>query len=162
MAGQAGAHAGLARSAGLITVARPESDRTRPKLAREKHEFFEPRINAKGQTYSPSNMSIWSISAAPRVVRHGYREDGDWSRYTEKFKAYLDTQETTLARLWDLMPDERCCLMCFEADFNFCHRSFVAERMLTLADGPMRVLHLTGPMAGRVVESKPVPVLAGR
>ncbi|MGA2246530.1 MAG: DUF488 domain-containing protein [Verrucomicrobiota bacterium] len=98
----------------------------------------------------------------PRDVRHGYREDGDWSRYTRKYKAYLDTQEAMLTHLWDLMQDERCCLMCFEADFNFCHRSFVAERMLALADAPMRALHLTGPMAGRVVGSKLVPVLAGR
>jgi len=98
----------------------------------------------------------------PRDVRHGYREDGDWSLYTGKYKAYLDTQDATLTRLWDLMQNERCCLMCFEADFNFCHRFFVAERMLTLADVPMRIMHLTGPMAGRVVESKPVPVLAGR
>jgi uncharacterized protein (DUF488 family) len=98
----------------------------------------------------------------PREVRHGYREDGDWPGYTRKFKAYLNTQEAPLARLWDLMQDERCCLMCFEADFNFCHRSFVAERVLTLADVPMRAMHLTGPMAGRVVGNRLVPVLAGR
>lgn len=98
----------------------------------------------------------------PRDVRHAYREDGDWSRYTRKYKAYLNTQETTLNHLWDLMQDERCALMCFEADFNFCHRSFIAERMLTVADEPMRVLHLTGPMTGRAVGNKLVPVLAGR
>ena len=98
----------------------------------------------------------------PRDVRHGYREDGDWSGYTRKYKAYLDTQEAPLAHLWDLMQDDRCCLMCFEADFNFCHRSFIAERMLTVADAPLRVMHLTGPMVGRVVGNKPEPVLAGR
>jgi uncharacterized protein (DUF488 family) len=98
----------------------------------------------------------------PRSVRHSYREDGDWSRYTRKYKAYLDTQETTLNQLWNLMQDERCCLMCFEADFNFCHRTFIAEQMLTMADAPIRALHLTGPLVGRVVGSKSSPVLADR
>jgi uncharacterized protein (DUF488 family) len=60
------------------------------------------------------------------------------------------------------MQAERCCLMCLEADFNFCHRSFVAERILTLADEPMRVMHLTGPMTGRAVVNELAPVLAGR
>lgn len=39
----------------------------------------------------------------PRDVRHGYREDGDWTRYTRKYKAYLDTQEAALNRLWQLL-----------------------------------------------------------
>ena len=98
----------------------------------------------------------------PRDVRHAYREDGDWSRYTRKYKAYLDTQEAALLRLWNLMLDERCCLMCFEEDFNFCHRSFIAERMVQIAESPMRALHLTGPMTGRVVQPDLVPVLAGK
>jgi uncharacterized protein (DUF488 family) len=98
----------------------------------------------------------------PRDVRHGYREDGDWTRYTRKYKAYLDTQEAALNRLWQLMEADRCCLMCFEADFNFCHRSFIAERMVARADGPTRAMHLTGPMAGRVVAHGLEPVLAGR
>jgi uncharacterized protein (DUF488 family) len=98
----------------------------------------------------------------PREIRHNYREDGDWSRYTRKYKAYLDTQEPTLMRLWNLMQDERCCLMCFEEDFNFCHRSFIAERVVRMADLPMRAQHLTGPMIGRVVRLDSGPVLAGR
>ena len=98
----------------------------------------------------------------PRDVRHEYREDGDWSRYTRKYKAYLETQEDALDHLWNLMKGDRCCLMCFEADFNFCHRSFIAERMVARADGSMRALHLTGPMTGRVVARGTETVLAGK
>ena len=98
----------------------------------------------------------------PRDVRHAYREDGDWSRYTRKYKAYLDTQDDTLDHLGQLMQGDRCCLMCFEADFNFCHRSFIAERMVARPDGPARALHLTGPMTGRVVARGTETVLAGK
>jgi len=94
----------------------------------------------------------------PKDIRHKYREDGDWARYTRKYKAYLETQEEPMEQLWNLMQDERCCLMCFETDFNFCHRSYIAARVLTIAEGvPVKAHHLTGPMTGRVVRPELVP-----
>jgi uncharacterized protein (DUF488 family) len=42
--------------------------------------------------------------------------------------------------------------LCYEEDFNFCHRSFVADR-LGLFISPLRINHLTGPIRGRVVDS---------
>ena len=87
----------------------------------------------------------------PRYVRHAYREDGDWARYTRSFKSYLETQLPALEELSGLMTREKCCLLCFEEDYNFCHRSFVAERVAPFMDGELRVFHLTGPIEGRVV-----------
>ena len=87
----------------------------------------------------------------PRDVRHAYREDGDWSRYTRSFKRYLETQLPALRELSGLMVEERCCLLCFEEDYNFCHRCFVAERVASFVDSALRVFHLTGPVEGRVV-----------
>jgi len=87
----------------------------------------------------------------PRDVRHAYREDGDWARYTRAFKNHLEIQLAALEQLSGLMKEERCCLLCFEEDYNFCHRSFVAERVAPLAEAPVRVYHLTGPVEGRVV-----------
>jgi uncharacterized protein (DUF488 family) len=87
----------------------------------------------------------------PRDVRHRYREDGDWSRYSRAFKAYMETQLAALEDLARLMKAERCCLLCFEADYNFCHRSFVADRVVEVAQTTVRVFHLTGPVEGRVV-----------
>lgn len=93
----------------------------------------------------------------PRDVRHDYRDDGDWEIYTRRFKAYLETQAEALERLQGWMEDERCCLLCFEEDFNFCHRSFVADRAAELALQRVRISHLTGPMKGRVVAPDLVP-----
>ena len=88
----------------------------------------------------------------PRDIRHEYRDDGDWGRYTLRFKGYLETQDDGLSELSALMRVERCCLLCFEADYNFCHRSFVAERVASFVDAPLRVFHLTGPIRGQVVQ----------
>lgn len=87
----------------------------------------------------------------PRNVRHAYRDDGDWERYTRQFKAYLETQLPALEQLSELIRTERCCLLCFEEDYNFCHRSFIADRVAPLMDTALRVFHLTGPVEGRVV-----------
>lgn len=93
----------------------------------------------------------------PRDIRHEYRADSDWGRYTKRFKAYLDEQTEALGKLAGWMRDERCCLLCYEEDFNFCHRSFVADKAAALMDEDVKINHLTGPMAGRVVLRRLVP-----
>jgi lysozyme len=39
----------------------------------------------------------------------------------------VKTQEAAIAELSDLASSSNCALLCYEADFNFCHRSMVAE-----------------------------------
>jgi uncharacterized protein (DUF488 family) len=63
----------------------------------------------------------------PKPVREGYRRDGDWERYTEGFMQHLGEQQAALAELADLAQTSTCALLCYEADFSFCHRSMVAE-----------------------------------
>lgn len=63
----------------------------------------------------------------PRPVRDGYRADGDWKRYTKGFLNHLKTQKEAIAELAELAKSSTCALMCYEADFNFCHRSMVAD-----------------------------------
>jgi uncharacterized protein (DUF488 family) len=87
----------------------------------------------------------------PRDIRHRYRDDEDWSRYTKHFQNYLATQPEALVELSQVASSERCCLMCFEEDYNFCHRKFVAERVAPLIGASIRIFHLTGPIEGRVV-----------
>jgi len=62
----------------------------------------------------------------PRPVRASYRYDGDWKRYTTQFLKYLATQKDAIAELATLVEESTCALLCFEADYNFCHRSMVA------------------------------------
>jgi uncharacterized protein (DUF488 family) len=89
----------------------------------------------------------------PRNIRHEYRDDEDWQRYTLRFHAYLKTKDEEMRTLRDIARRERCCLLCFERDFNFCHRLFVAERLIEFVDH-YRIHHLTGPIQGRSVERR--------
>ncbi|MDI1301300.1 MAG: DUF488 domain-containing protein [bacterium] len=63
----------------------------------------------------------------PKPVRDHYREDGSWKRYTTGFMKHLKTQDEAVAELSQLATTSNCALLCYEADYNFCHRSMVAN-----------------------------------
>ncbi len=63
----------------------------------------------------------------PKQVRDRYRQDGNWKRYTECFLEHLETQKAAIVELSDLVNSSNCALLCYEADFRFCHRSMVAN-----------------------------------
>lgn len=76
----------------------------------------------------------------PKPIRSRYRSDGNWTRYKTGFLKYLDTQHEAIAELTSLAAASNCALLCFEADFNFCHRSMVADAVKQT--GRIRVSHI--------------------
>lgn len=63
----------------------------------------------------------------PKQVRNRYREDGNWERYVESFSKHLHTHKAAIDELSVLVASSNCALLCYEADFNLCHRSIVAS-----------------------------------
>ena len=63
----------------------------------------------------------------PKAIRHRYRKDRNWPRYTDDFMTHLAQQSEAIARLSSLTAGSVCALLCFEADFKLCHRSMVAH-----------------------------------
>jgi uncharacterized protein (DUF488 family) len=81
----------------------------------------------------------------PKHIRDQYRLDGDWAAYTRKFLAYLNTQRDTVKELATLARHSTVCLVCFEADYATCHRTFVARA--AHREGAPVVRHLTAKTA---------------
>lgn len=77
----------------------------------------------------------------PKPVRDRYKADGDWQAYTRSFLAYLSSQTTAVDDLSRSARAEQACLVCFEADFGLCHRTYVARA--AHAAGAPAVRHLT-------------------
>jgi len=77
----------------------------------------------------------------PKPVRDRYREDGDWNRYTAAFLSHLARQGAAVKDLATQARREPTAVLCFEADFNRCHRTYVA-RAVAQQTG-VQVAHLT-------------------
>lgn len=77
----------------------------------------------------------------PKTVRDRYKADGDWQAYTRGFLAYLASQKGEIANLTKTTQVQTACLVCFEADFGFCHRTYVARAAHQV--GAPAVQHLT-------------------
>lgn len=65
----------------------------------------------------------------PKPIRNQYKIDNNWTLYKQGFTEYLETKIDALKELTVLASSSNCALLCFEADFNLCHRSLVANEV---------------------------------
>lgn len=106
-----------------------------------KKGFSKTALREAAQTYGIGYVHIRALGC-PRPIRHDYRSDQDWQQFTHRYLEYLDTQDTALAELALRVQDERCCLMCMEANPNTCHRLFIAQRLSTMSGNNLEVIHI--------------------
>jgi uncharacterized protein (DUF488 family) len=94
-----------------------------------------------------------SAMGCPKSVRERYKQDGNWTAYTAGFLKYLASQEDQLMEVAALIKSRPACLICFEADHRFCHRSFIAQAVSTRIGAP--ITHLTDQTArvGRLAQA---------
>ncbi len=76
----------------------------------------------------------------PKPIREQYRVDGSWARYKVGFLKYLEQQDDTIAEMAGMASTTTCALLCFEADYNYCHRSMVANAIKNVSE--LQVVHL--------------------
>jgi len=77
----------------------------------------------------------------PKAVRDRYKVDHDWSRYTQKFHQHLAQQQPALEEVRALVVSGPTAVLCYEADFTRCHRSFVARAVAERTGA--RICHIT-------------------
>jgi uncharacterized protein (DUF488 family) len=94
----------------------------------------------------------------PKVIRDRYREDGDWVRYTQSYMKHLRQQQSAVEGLVAATDAQPTALLCYEADFNRCHRTYVAHAVA--AQSGSAVCHITA--AGLIKEAADSAVVVGR
>jgi len=73
----------------------------------------------------------------PKPIRNRYRDDGNWAAYKAGFLKHLGSQTEAIAALATMAAISNCALLCFEADYNYCHRSMVADAVQRLNGMPV-------------------------
>jgi uncharacterized protein (DUF488 family) len=77
----------------------------------------------------------------PKAIRNRYRVDNNWQRYTRDFTRHLTNQAESVDELAKIARATTTCLVCYEADYAICHRTYVARAARRV--GAPRVMHLT-------------------
>lgn len=85
------------------------------------------------------------VLGCPKDVRNQYRADGNWAAYKRGFMRYLSTQESAVAELSAMANSSNCALLCFEADYNFCHRSMVADAVAAVSGARIKHIAIAQP-----------------
>ena len=78
----------------------------------------------------------------PPEMRKAYRANPDMTWFRQAYRGFLASRAQDLQELAGLLPQSRCCLMCFEADPAECHRSLIAEELAKNFSGKLEVRHL--------------------
>lgn len=77
---------------------------------------------------------------SPGDARKGLHENNNWVEFSEKYIQHLAGQRDILVELSTTIKKGLFCLMCFERDFNQCHRSLLAKELQKLSN--IEVIHL--------------------
>lgn len=79
----------------------------------------------------------------PRDIRYQRKIDHDEAAFRRDFLIYLATQDAAMEALAAQVQRERCCLLCYEANVEECHRLLVAARAVEMAGGALTAVHLS-------------------
>ncbi len=109
---------------------------------------FSKKALAKNLNHSGVEYLHMAELGCPKPIRIRYRADDDWARYTKDFRLHLLAQQTAVLRLADRVCQSNHALLCFEADYNFCHRSMVAEAIRTACGASINHIKATETRAG--------------
>lgn len=79
----------------------------------------------------------------PRDIRYQRKIDHDEAAFRAGFLIYLATQQEAMQALVERAGRERCCLLCYEANVQECHRLLVAARAEEMSRGALTPVHLS-------------------
>jgi uncharacterized protein (DUF488 family) len=124
---------------GVITLVDVRENPISRKPGFSKNKFSEA-LNANGIKYTP----FYSLGT-PRSIRQKFKQDNDWEALKIAYLSHLGEIAEVLQDLVEIVKKEKCCLCCYEADFNNCHRMLIADKIVEITDGQVKVIHLGEP-----------------
>ena len=123
-------------SAAGVTLLADIRDRAQSRRAGFSKTALSTAVKGVGISYSH-----FRSLGDPKKGRDAARS-GDWERFEEIYLAVLnsDAGQAALQALCEVAEHEAVCLLCYERDPRFCHRSYVAREVKS--DLGCEVIHL--------------------
>lgn len=90
--------------------------------------FSKTKLNEFLQSIGIDYIHIPALGC-PKNIRHDYRVDKNWARYTTRYLIHMLSLDRELLDLQSCVEQGQSCLLCFEADHYRCHRSFIASHL---------------------------------
>lgn len=111
--------------------------------------FSKSKLNDFLRSIGIEYVHIPSLGC-PKAIRHDYREDNNWKRYTTRYLFHMSSLDEDIEDLLKMVEQVQSCLLCFEADHTHCHRSFVADQVSLISEGEIIVHPIYLPKANKV------------
>lgn len=64
-----------------------------------------------------------------KSIREAYKETKDFAAFRKAYDSYLNDQAKPMAMVYQLAATKRSVMLCYEADYHFCHRKVLADRL---------------------------------
>jgi uncharacterized protein (DUF488 family) len=105
-------------------------------------------LRAEGLEY----LHVRSLGC-PKPIRDQYRASRDWDACTAAFMTHLRSQSTAVSELASLCESRAVALLCFEANAEFCHRTYVARAVAAITGGNILHIGAAGTRADRAISA---------
>lgn len=77
---------------------------------------------------------------SPSDIRKKLHKTKNWMEFFEKYSKYLEGQKESLVELYEKVQEQTTCLMCYERDYQICHRKIITNELRKR--GNIEVQHL--------------------
>ncbi len=98
---------------------------------------LKERLKKEGLSY----LHVKELGS-PRAIRNRLHENRDYQSFFESFVDYLNGKDDAIQRVYEFVYDSICCLMCYERDADYCHRSVVAQKIIERGDSELSVVNI--------------------
>jgi len=79
---------------------------------------------------------------SPSHLRKKVYQDKDFDYFFTNYEKYLESCQEELEELYEVINERVSCLLCFENDPYYCHRSAVADRVTRINGAPLQIKHI--------------------
>lgn len=100
---------------------------------------FSKRAFAMGMEHAGISYTHLRALGTPRAIRHAYMAGGAHDAFRDGYLDHIAHHEDAVAELEALATNERCAVLCVEADHAKCHRGILGD---VLAQRGWRIEHL--------------------